>query len=91
MRTIYKYPVSSVPGQHVIYIPEQSIFLNAAVINGELCLYFVVDSELGNNVAIKVNLICTGHPLPEAITEEDYNFVGSFEINTLVFHVFVEQ
>lgn len=91
MKTVYKYPIV-VTDHQVLPLPKGARPLHAAVQDGSLCLWVLVDTDMtAPGLALRerhVYIHGTGH----AVTEDpraEYLCTFMMRQGTLVFHVFV--
>lgn len=82
-KRIYKYQLSIVDIQSFI-IPRDSKILSVDVQNGIPCIWVLVDTD-NENIVCSIAMVGTGN-LTNHI--EGYNFLGTFQKDWFVGHVF---
>lgn len=82
MFSIFKYPLALTKGQ-TIRVPKRARFLSCQAQNDKPTLWAMVDqtNELED---VRIRIHGTGHPVPDP----DLPFLGTVQIDGLVWHVF---
>lgn len=83
---IYKYPIKVTDRQDVI-IPLNAKILSLQVQENIPCIWALVDPEEKETRTVNLETFGTGHPIHSdmGVSRE---FVATYQINELVFHVF---
>ena len=83
MKTIYKYELAFVDRQ-TIDLPVNAWVLSAAMQNGSLCIWAVVDTT-AVTVTTPFFVFGTGHPIPP---QEIISFISTVFDGPFVWHIF---
>jgi hypothetical protein len=94
MKTIYKYPLEDRDpnqfGGFTVNIPNEAKVLSATVQNSKIVLYISVETDDLHTAEPRIIFIAgTGHMLPGEV-EDVYNFIGTVEQASFVWHVYAE-
>lgn len=84
MKVIYKYPLELQDSQFLL-LPEAHQVLSVQVQNERLYLWASVDTDFPIE-KVQIRIIGTGHPI--LFDHENYFYVATVQMNTLVWHVF---
>lgn len=82
---IYKYQLPDIPGVFILQLPKGSIPLSVGVQHDELVLWVMVN-EFEDDLEYKFRLLITG----EDFDETNLKFIGTIQLNGLVYHLFHE-
>lgn len=91
---IFKYPLEITDFQ-TVKMPFSAEILSVKEQNGTLCLWALVDPDIGFEMDYKIHIIGTGAPIDSAVVKSFYG--GLYFIDTvvmsygLVWHVFQEK
>ena len=83
MKTIWKYPIK-VTDYQTIEIPKYSEIIDVQVQDETPCVWVLVNPENGNMIK-GLRIFGTGH---EIDPEEDFYYVGTFQLHEGVCHLF---
>lgn len=84
---IYKYTLD-VTDHQIIRLPKEAVILSVINQGADIVLYALVNTKETQKCTFAIEIIGTGHKVPEQI--EAFNFIGTVGIhnNSYVFHVF---
>jgi hypothetical protein len=81
-KKIFKYPLL-ITGKQKLELPANAEPLSAQVQNGQLCIWFIVDTHMPPRDA-EIYIYGTGNNLPEFIG----NYISTVQMEGLVWHIF---
>lgn len=85
MKTIWKYPIA-LADEQIIHFPVGANFLTAQK-QGVICIWAEVESDQTKMVPVKIFVLGTGHPKPEAAA----TYLGTIQDGGFVWHVFADR
>lgn len=83
MKTVYKYPLDF-EDYSIVTLPLGYQLLKVIIQNGNPVLYALIDTNENRFRGVRFRIAGTGHP----IDEDNLEYVSTFEMGSLVFHVF---
>lgn len=86
---IWKYPIERKDRQ-VVRIPAPARVLSAAIQNGKLCIWALVDTDC-DELNVTVNISGTGHVIAAPTEVVLARYVGTVMDPPFVWHVFAER
>lgn len=86
--TIWKFPLKMVDSQ-TVSMPEGSLILTVQTQNGRPCLWALVEEGESEKEDRIIYTQGTGGPFAD--DPEDLAYVGTYQLPTLVFHVFTPK
>lgn len=89
MHTVYKYPLDGYADRQTIELPKGAQPLSVQFQNGQLCLWALVDTNLGLG-RYTVQMYGTGHEIDADDLPVGHEFLGTVQVSggVLVFHLF---
>jgi hypothetical protein len=86
MKTIFKYMLN--PGYQVLELPgDEIVILSVGVQHGQIVLWAMIDTESPKH-EIGVQVVGTGWKLSGL---EDWHFIGTVQVDNLVWHIFTGE
>jgi len=90
MKTIYKFTLSISDEQELIMPAESKILQTVQIQNGEVVIWaFCTPSDKTEKV--KIVTLGTGNRIPEEITSEKLVYIGTYQKDWFVGHVFIKK
>jgi hypothetical protein len=84
MKVIYKYPLLPLATQR-IELPRERKFLSLQTQGHNGVIWYLID-DLEEDEEVVIKTFMTGQSIPES-KEEEYKYLGTYQLGALVFHV----